>query len=191
VINRNIEPGQTVAATFETPTLFTLADDLSRMELQVNVDEADVGEVRDGQFATFTVDAYPNRVFQARIEKLRYASTTTNNVVSYVAVLSIDNSDLALRPGMTATAEIVTSEKQDVLLVPNGATRFTPPDEKEPAAEVSSSGTVLKHVWVMRDGKPVAVAMEPGLTNGQMTEVISGGLSQGDNVAVDVKAKGE
>tara|TARA_R110000824_G_scaffold118960_2_gene271420 strand:- start:36152 stop:37375 length:1224 start_codon:yes stop_codon:yes gene_type:complete len=191
VIDRNIEPGQTVAATFETPTLFTLADDLSRMELQVNVDEADVGEVRDGQSATFTVDAYPNRVFQARIEKLRYASTTTNNVVSYVAVLSIDNSDLALRPGMTATAEIITSEKKDVLLVPNGATRFTPPDEKEPAAEVSSSGTVLKHVWVMRDGKPVAVAMEPGLTNGQMTEVISGGLSQGDNVAVDVKAKGE
>lgn len=191
VIDRTIEPGQTVAATFETPTLFTLADDLSHMELQVNVDEADVGAVREGQSATFTVDAYPNRLFQARIEKLRYASTTTNNVVSYVAVLSIDNSDLALRPGMTATAEIVTAEKKDVLLVPNGATRFTPPDAKLPDADVSPAGVVMKHVWVMKAGEPVAVAVEPGLTNGQVTEVLSGGLSAGDALAVDVKAKGK
>lgn len=189
VIERDIEPGQTVAATFQTPTLFTLADNLSHMELQVDVDEADVGEVKEGQNALFTVDAYPNRQFKARIEKLRYASTTTNNVVSYVAVLSVDNSDLALRPGMTATAEITTAEKKNVLLVPNGATRFTPPGMTAPA-EVNPDTTIIrKTVWVMKDGKPQAVSLHLGLTNGQQTEVIDGDLKEGDVVLTDLKTK--
>ncbi len=191
VIERDIEPGQTVAATFETPTLFTLADDLSHMELQVKVDEADVGEVRTGQSATFTVDAYPNRRFEAQIEKVRYASTTTNNVVSYVAVLTVDNTDLALRPGMTATAEIVTAEKKDALLVPNGATRFTPPDMKAPEAKVSDKGVVEKYVWVSKDGTPVAVPLHLGLTNGQQTEVLGGDIAPDALVITDIKTAGK
>jgi HlyD family secretion protein len=191
VIERNIEPGQTVAATFETPTLFTLADDLRHMELQVNVDEADVGQVREGQFATFTVDAYPNRQFQARIEKLRFASTTLNNVVSYVAVLSIDNADLALRPGMTATAEIVTAEKKGALLVSNGATRFTPPNVEAPAPAAADGGVIPKYVWVLKNGRPAPMALKLGLTNGQMTEVTGGEIAEGTPVLVDVKTKGK
>lgn len=186
VIERNIEPGQTVASTFQTPTLFMLADNLSHMELQVNVDEADVGQVREGQSATFTVDAYPNRLFQARIEKLRYASTTLNNVVSYVAVLSVNNEDLALRPGMTATAEIVTAEEKDALLVPNGATRFTPPDVPLPDVPQSDDGTISKFVWVLKEGEPEARALKLGLTNGQQTEVADGDLAEDDQVLVDV-----
>ena len=189
VIERDIEPGQTVAATFQTPTLFTLADNLSHMELQVDVDEADVGEVKEDQNALFTVDAYPNRQFKARIEKLRYASTTTNNVVSYVAVLSVDNSDLALRPGMTATAEITTAEKKNVLLVPNGATRFTPPDMTAPAEANPDSTIIRKTVWVMKDGKPQPVSLHLGLTNGQQTEVIDGDLKEGDVVLTDLQTK--
>ncbi len=189
VIERKIEPGQTVAATFETPTLFTLADDLKHMELQVNVDEADVGQVREGQQATFSVDAYPNRQFQAVIKKLHLASTTTNNVVSYVAVLSIDNGDLALRPGMTATAEIITAEKANVLLVPNGATRFTPPNAKASDAGVTKEGRVTKPVWILKDGKPASVAVDLGLTNGQQTEVLGGDLAEGASVLTDVKVK--
>lgn len=191
VIERDVEPGQTVAATFETPTLFTLADDLRHMELQVKVDEADVGEVRIGQKATFTVDAYPNRLFEASIEKVRYASTTTNNVVSYVAVLTVDNSELLLRPGMTATAEIVTAEKKDALLVPNGATRFTPPDAKAPEARVSDRGVVEKYVWVLKDGAPAAVPLQLGLTNGQKTEILAGDISADAAVITDVKTKGK
>jgi HlyD family secretion protein len=159
------------------------------MELQVDVDEADVGEVKEGQNALFTVDAYPNRQFKARIEKLRYASTTTNNVVSYVAVLSVDNSDLALRPGMTATAEITTAEKKNVLLVPNGATRFTPPGMTAPAETNSDSTIIRKTVWVMKDGKPQAVFLHLGLTNGQQTEVIDGDLKEGDVVLTDLKTQ--
>lgn len=191
VIERDIEPGQTVAASFETPTLFTLADDLSHMELQVKVDEADVGEVRSGQSATFSVDAYPNRRFEAKIEKVRYASTTTNNVVSYVAVLSVDNGDLALRPGMTATAEIVTAEKKGALLVPNGATRFTPANVKAPAAKITAKGIIEKYVWVLKDGSPVAVPLQLGLTNGQQTEVTTGDVSAGTEVITDVKTAGK
>ncbi|MGV8998008.1 MAG: efflux RND transporter periplasmic adaptor subunit [Parvibaculaceae bacterium] len=190
VIERKIEPGQTVAATFETPTLFTLADDLRRMELQVNVDEADVGQVRDGQLATFTVDAYPNRLFQAKIKKLRFASTTTSNVVSYVAVLEIDNSDMTLRPGMTATAEIVTVERKNVLLVPNGATRFTPPGFVAPVMPVTDNGYISKPVWLLLNDKPQSVALQLGLTNGQQTEVLKGDLKEGDAVITDVKLKG-
>ena len=187
VIERKIEPGQTVAATFETPTLFTLADDLRHMELQVNVDEADVGQVREGQSASFSVDAYPNRRFQAVIKKLHLASTTTNNVVSYVAVLSIDNGDLALRPGMTATAEIVTAEKKNVLLVPNGATRFTPADVKLGENAVTTEGHVTKPVWILKDGEPQSVALDLGLTNGQQTEVLSGDVTEGMSVLTDIK----
>ena len=186
VISRDVDPGQTVAATFQTPKLFTLAEDLRRMQLQVDVDEADVGEVKAGQHATFTVDAYPNRRFEAQIESVRFAPQTKNGVVSYTAILTVDNSDLALRPGMTATADIVTAAKPDVLLVPNGALRFTPPGEKAPASSAGKAGEIMKTVWTLDGRTPRAIAIRAGLTDGQQTEVISGEVEPGMKLLVDV-----
>ena len=127
VLSRNIDPGQTVAASLQAPVLFTLAGDLTQMELQVDVDEADVGLVREGQEATFTVDAYTDRTFKARITQVRFGSETTNNVVTYKTLLQVQNPDLVLRPGMTATAEIVVEKIENAVLVPNAALRFIPP----------------------------------------------------------------
>ncbi|MCE9651180.1 MAG: efflux RND transporter periplasmic adaptor subunit [Parvibaculum sp.] len=185
VISRDVDPGQTVAATFQTPKLFTLAEDLRRMQLQVDVDEADVGEVKAGQDATFTVDAYPNRRFEAKIESVRFASQTKNGVVSYTAILTVDNADLLLRPGMTATADIVTAAKSDVLLAPNGALRFTPPGEKT-TKTAAKAGDIEKIVWTLDGGKPKAIPVRAGLTDGQHTEILSGDLEPGMALLVDV-----
>ena len=124
VLTRSVEPGQTVAASLQAPVLFTLAEDLAQMELHVYVDEADVGRVKEGQPATFTVDAYPNRIFQARIAQVRYGSKTVSGVVTYETVLTLDNADLSLRPGMTATAVITVQKVENGVLVPNAALRF-------------------------------------------------------------------
>ncbi len=206
VLARKMEPGQTVAASFETPVLFTLAEDLSQMELQVAVDEADVGRVEEGQPATFNVDAYPTRKYPARISRVGFGSQTTDGVVSYKTILTVDNDDLSLRPGMTATAEITTATREDVLLVPNGALRFTPPAD-EGARSQSSGGIVgsllprppvairtkkpatpdgdAQRVWVLRDGEPVPVGITVGVTDGRLTEVVAGELEAGTQVAVD------
>ena len=128
VLSRSVEPGQTVAASLQAPVLFTLARDLTKMKLVVAIDEADVGKVSEGDASTFSVDAYPGRTFLSRVEQLRNVAKTDQNVVTYEALLSVDNADMALRPGMTATAGIVTEEKRAVLLVPNAALRFTPPE---------------------------------------------------------------
>ncbi|MCI5142585.1 MAG: efflux RND transporter periplasmic adaptor subunit, partial [Candidatus Electrothrix sp. ATG1] len=131
VLSRKIEKGQTVAASLNAPVLFELAEDLTKMELHVAVDEADIGQVRKGQEAEFTVDAYPERKFSAVISLVHFAATTTNNVVTYETVLVVDNTDLALRPGMTATAEIVVRQVENALTVPNAALRFTPPSPEK------------------------------------------------------------
>lgn len=213
VLARNIEPGQTVAASFQAPVLFTLAEDLTRMELQVNVDEADMGKVREGQEATFTVDAYPNRTFCARTVKTRFGAETVDGVVTYKTILNVANNDLALRPGMTATADIVVRKLADALLVPNAALRFTPPaaleKPKSPGGlvgaimprppmrrpanggkqETERNGT-KKQVWTLVDGKPTAVAVTIGDTNGTMTEIVSGDLRPGTAVVIEtVSAK--
>lgn len=127
VLKRQIEPGQTVAASLQTPVLFVLAENLAQMELHVAVDEADVGQVKEGQQASFGVDAYPNRHFPAVITQVRFAPQTVEGVVTYETVLRVDNSDLSLRPGMTATAEIITRQLNNILLAPNAALRFAPP----------------------------------------------------------------
>lgn len=203
VLQRKVEPGQTVAASLQAPVLFTLAENLAQMELQVDVDEADVGQVREGQSAAFTVDAYPNRSYPARIRQVRFGAETVNNVVTYKTILNVDNDDLSLRPGMTATAEIVTTERENVLLVPNAALRFTPP---QPAEAQSSGGglvasllprpprslaprrqsanakggkAVARQIWVLRDGQPVAVPVTVGSSDGRMTEVTGEGLEPG------------
>jgi HlyD family secretion protein len=209
VLARKVEPGQTVAASLQAPVLFTLAEDLSQMELQVNVDEADVGQVREGQQATFSVDAYPGRKYPARISRVSYGSQVTEGVVSYPTVLNVRNDDLSLRPGMTATAEISTALREDALLVPNAALRFTPAAN---GAKRANSGGFLstllprpprttstraprggnekdggKQIWVLKDGQASALKIKTGLTNGRMTEVLEGDLKPGMQVITDTR----
>ena len=212
VLVRSVEPGQTVAASLQAPVLFTLAEDLTKMELHVAVDEADVGQVRDGQQATFTVDAYPDRVFPARITQVRYGSQAVEGVITYLTVLNVDNSDLTLRPGMTATADIVVQELKNALLVPNAALRFAP-TQKEEKAQPSSGGSLVsklfprrqhsrpekgentkdkkqQKVWALQGNQPVAVPITTGATSGTMTEVVSGEVSPGMQLIVEEVSKG-
>ena len=205
VLKRAIEPGQTVAASLQAPVLFTLAEDLTRMELHVDVDEADVSKVTDGQEATFTVDAYPERRFQARVAEVRFGSETVGGVVTYETVLKVDNTDLSLRPGMTATADIAVGHVSDVVLVPNAALRFEPPASAQENQQRRSFTSLLfprpprrdtarpqerasgskQHVWVLQGGVPVAIPVTTGMTDGSMTQIIAGDLSPGTAVVVD------
>jgi HlyD family secretion protein len=207
VLERKVDPGQTVAASLQTPVLFTLAENLAQMELHVDVDEADVGSVAEGQTAEFTVDAYPARSFTARIEQVRFAPSSVEGVVTYETLLSVDNSDLLLRPGMTATAEILVLRFDDVLLVPNAALRFNPP--KRPDQRRSGGGLVSMllprppqspkptrvaeqgaRIWVLRDGAPASVSIETGASDGILTQLVSGPLDAGTEVLVDFVSKG-
>ncbi len=204
VLGRTVDAGQIVASSLNTPTLFTLAEDLSRMELRVDVDEADIGRVAVGNEASFTVDAYGGRSFPATITQVRFAPETTNGVVTYKAVLAVDNSDLALRPGMTATATITVRRIEDALQVPNAALRFAPPeaaiaieDEEEgggggligliipkrPAETMAAQGGPA--VWVLRGGAPERVEVEPGDSDGSNTAILGGPLAEGDLVITD------
>ncbi|MGE5471660.1 MAG: efflux RND transporter periplasmic adaptor subunit [Bacteroidota bacterium] len=203
VLTRKVEPGQTVVAAMTIPVLFTLAEDLSRMELQVKVDEADVANVKLGQPATFTVSAWPGRKFPATIQRVGLGSTTTDNVVTYKTVLEVANDDLALRPGMTATAAIITANRENVLLVPNAALRFTPPLASEPKAEGSFVASLLprpppgakkqngkvgggaQQVWVPGESGPRAVPVTTGVSNGRLTEITGGELKAGMAVITD------
>jgi HlyD family secretion protein len=202
VLTRNVDPGQTVASSFQAPVLFSIAEDLKQMELQVDVDEADVGKVNPGQRATFGVDAFPDRKFPATIRDVRFASETIQGVVTYKAVLDIDNSELLLRPGMTATAEIRVTEIQDALLVPNAALRFTPP-----ANEDKSSQSLLRRimpgpprfrsvsqreetgpnrtVWALRNSEPTPIKVVIGPSDGKHTQIESGELEAGQALIVD------
>jgi HlyD family secretion protein len=205
VLTRKVEPGQTVAAALQAPVLFTLAEDLAKMKLQVDIDEADVGQVRVGQTATFTVDAWPGRKYTGVITRVGYGSQTKDNVVSYPTVLAVSNDDLSLRPGMTGTADIVTVTHDNVLLVPNAALRFTPPSPSAPAGgppggivgklmprppsqppkpSVSAANGRPK-IWVLSAGQASAIEVETGATNGQMTEVLGATLAAGTQVITE------
>lgn len=196
VLSRKVEPGQTLVAAMTIPVLFTLAEDLTNMELQVKVDEADVSSVKLGQPASFTVSAWPGRTFPATIRRVGIGSTINDNVVTYKTLLNVKNEDMALRPGMTATASIVTAQRQDVLLVPNAALRFTPPSKADDAKGGSFVSNLLpsppsdaKHpnaapaenpqVWVMSDAGPQAIAVKTGVSNGRQTEIVGGDLKPG------------
>jgi HlyD family secretion protein len=208
VLTRNIDLGQTVAAAFQAPVLFTLAEDLAQMELHVDVDEADIGQVREGQEAVFTVDAYPNREFQAKIIQIRYGSQTVQGVVTYETLLKVDNSDLSLRPGMTATAEITVKKVENALLIPNNALRFSPPVEQlqpqqerprgllgslfrppgmdtKPRIEESSNKTEKK-VWILVNNLLTPVDITIGSSDGVMTEVIKGNIQSGMELITDI-----
>jgi HlyD family secretion protein len=190
VLDRKISKGQTVAAAFQTPVLFTLATDLSTMQLQVDIDEADIGSVREGQGASFTVDAYPQREFQARLTSVRNSPKTTNGVVTYQGILTVDNSSMLLRPGMTANVNITVSKTGDALLVPNGALRFTPPGTNTVLVPESTNrnGQIPGRVWILEKGKPVARDLKLGHSDGRSTEVLSGALKPGDLVITDMAA---
>jgi len=215
VLTRQVEPGQTVAASFQTPVLFTLAEDLSAMKLVVDIDEADIGQVIKGQAATFAVDAYPGRVFPAEITSVRFAPKNENGVVTYEALLSVDNSDLSLRPGMTATAIITTATRDGALLVPYAALRFTPPMPEGGEAEETARrrgppglmGMIMPRfnrnrgarqaplqpgapgqVWVLDDGQPRAIIIEVGLLDGERAEIVGSDLQEGQSVIIGTQA---
>ena len=213
VLKRSVEPGQTVAASLQAPVLFTLAEDLTKMELRVDVDEADVDKVKKGQQATFTVDGYPDRFFTARITQVRYGSKIVSGVVTYETILNVDNSDLSLRPGMTATANIVVNKIENVVLVPNAALRFTPPTQEKEASPGSSSiigklfprprrpqtkqkketkADVKKaRIWILKDGRLSEVPVMIGESDGIMAEVTSGAIDPGMKVVVDTIRTGQ
>ncbi len=202
VLTRDVDPGATVASSLNAPVLFTIAGDLRHMELQVAIDEADVGKVENGQTARFNVDAYPERSFPAAIETVRFASETVSNVVTYKGILTVDNAELLLRPGMTATANIVVEQVKDAILIPNAALRYTPPREsasrggglmglfRPPRMNRQRGGgeqaaSAKRSVWVLRNNNPVSVQVETGSTDGQFTAIKSGEIAPDDQVITD------
>lgn len=205
VLSRSIEPGQTVAASFQAPVLFTLAEDLTKMELHVDVDEADIGQIEEGQKASFNVAAWPNRTFEAHITQARYGATTTSGVVTYETLLRVENPDLSLRPGMTATADITVREIFNAVLVPGAGLRFSPPATGDEQSSSGLIGSILpgppqrlsqtnnraiqtgknQRVWIVRSGKLVAIPITTGASSGGWTEVIAGDLEPGMEIVVD------
>jgi HlyD family secretion protein len=209
VISRNVDVGQTVASAFAAPTLFTIAEDLEKMQVDTSVAEADVGKLKAGMVASFTVDAYPTERFKGTVRQVRNAPTTVQNVVTYDAVIDVDNKELKLKPGMTANVTFVYAEKDDVLKVPNSAMRFRPapeilarlgaggaPGADPPGAPSSHSRKFHEQtpdqrtVWVQRDGKPVMVPIKIGVTDGTVTEVADGKLDAGELVITDAQMPG-
>lgn len=175
VVSRSVTVGQTVAASFQTPTLFLIASDLTRMQVDTNVSESDIGNIRAGDPVTFTVDAYPNRVFHGSVTQVRHSPQTVQNVVTYDVVVGAPNADLALLPGMTASVQIVTDQRNNVVRVPDQAFRYAPSSAPPAPAEA-------KRIWVLRDGKPVPVVVTSGLDDDSNTEILKGDVQPGDRV---------
>lgn len=176
VVSRNVTMGQTVAASFQTPTLFLIATDLTKMQVDTNVSESDIGDIKDGNKTLFTVDAYPKRTFEGTVTQVRQSPQTVQNVVTYDVVVSVDNPDLALKPGMTAANRVISDQRNDVLRVPSQALRYTP------------AGTTGKnaqpHVWALRDGKPLAVPVTVGLDDDSFVEIVKADLKPDDRIIV-------
>lgn len=185
VLAKEVEEGQTVAASFETPTLFTIAKDLTDMRVIADVDEADIGEVKEGERVSFTVDAFPNDTFEGYVTQVRQEATTDNNVVTYEVVISAPNKDLKLKPGLTANVTIYTLEKNNVLSVPNKALRFTPTQELIGKAKIKDcNGT--KKVWTYANNVFEAHAVKVGITDGTNTEILSG-IAKGTKIVTELK----
>lgn len=179
VVSRNVTIGQTVAASFQTPTLFLIATDLTQMQVDTNVSESDIGGLHEGASATFTVEAFPKRQFSGRVMQVRQAPQTVQNVVTYDVVIGAANPDLGLKPGMTATARIVIETRRQVLRVPDQALRFAP---SQAATQERTLGG--PHVWVLRDGRPIAIKVTTGLDDDSYAEITSGDLHEGDALIV-------
>ena len=217
VISRNVDVGQTVAASLQAPTLFTIANDLAKMEVHTNVDEADVGNVTEGQEVSFTVDAFPARRFKGRVHQVRNAPTVVQNVVTYDAVVRIDNKELLLKPGMTANVQFLVNRREDVLTIPNMAIRFKPPEQKDEAQELlrreqtraaptigarktsrspggggggGGRGGRRITLYVLSAGKAEPVEVQLGITDGSKTEVGDGELKENDPVIIGLTSAG-
>jgi HlyD family secretion protein len=185
VISRSVDVGQTVAASLAAPTLFQIAEDLRQMEVDTNIAEADVGRLQEKMKATFTVDAYPNEVFPGTIRQVRNAPQTIQNVVTYDAVIDVDNSDLKLRPGMTANVTVVYARRSDVVRVSNAALRFRPPaDFGKPPAVPDPTHRV---VWALQQGKPVPIVVKTDVSDGSVSELIEGALKEGDQLITEAE----
>lgn len=176
IISREIDLGQPVAATLQAPELFTIAQDLEEMQIEVNVSEADIGEVKEGQNVIYTLDGYPNSEFEGKVTQVRISPTTVSNVVTYSVIVKVDNADLKLKPGMTANVSIITSEEKDVLCVPNRALKFTPPENNQRYEQ--------QGLWIVEKGKAHRVNIKTGATDDNYTQVISDEISEGTQVAV-------
>lgn len=191
VISRNVDVGQTVAASLQAPTLFVIAQDLTKMQIDTNVVEADIGKARVGQKTTFTVDAYPNKKFTGKVIQVRNQPITVQNVVTYDAVIGVENPELELKPGMTANVSILTAYKENILRVPNAAFRFRP--DYDVKGETSKNGKRNEggtYVWELSgNSKPIAVSVKTGITDGNFTEVTDGNLKEGDRIIVGVESK--
>ena len=190
VVSRNVTVGQTVAASFQTPTLFLIATDLTKMEVDTNVSESDIGAVRTGDKATFTVEAYPEKIFQGVVTQVRQAPQTVQNVVTYDVIIAVDNPDQLLKPGMTATTRIVTAARDNVLRVSDQALRFSPGGQTRAAAGAQSLPPGQGRVWVMKDGQLQAVALKLGLDDDTYSEIADGALKSGDAVVIGGQAAG-
>ena len=180
VISRNVDVGQTVAASFQSPVLFTIAQDLARMQVQASVSEADVGKLAEGRPASFSVDAWPERKFEGVISQVRYAPQVLSNVVTYQVMVDVENPERVLRPGMTANVTFEVERRDGVIRVPNAALRYVPPD-----AEKKKPTDGMRTVWVLDGGSPVPVPIKAGITDGSFTEVAGGALAPGAAIITD------
>ena len=186
VLSKEVEEGQTVASSFNTPTLFTIAKDLTDMRVIADVDEADIGDVKEGQRVSFTVDAYPEDVFQGSVTQVRQQATTESNVVTYEVVISAPNGDLKLKPGLTANVTIYTLELKDVLAIPNKALRFNPNEAMLNPGETITNVESRTKVWKKEGPELKAIAVETGTTNGTLTEITKG-LKEGTKIITEVQ----
>ncbi|MDD4356400.1 MAG: efflux RND transporter periplasmic adaptor subunit [Smithellaceae bacterium] len=182
VISRSVDVGQTVAASFQTPTLFTIAQDLTKMQIDANIDEADIGRIKMNQPVSFTVDAYPEVTFQGNVSEIRNAPTTVQNVVTYAVIVNVDNPELKLKPGMTANVSIVIDDKKDILRVPNAALRVKIIDKDRKKASPKGTG-----VWILENKEPKRVSLTLGISDNRFTEVVSGNLNESHHIIVEVK----
>lgn len=199
VVAKNVEEGQTVAASYSTPSIVEIARDLTKMQVEIRVDEADIGNVKDGQPAEFTVDSFPDKKYNGKVTQIRLSPTTTDNVVTYTVVADVDNSDLSLLPGMSANVSLILKETKDVLSVPNSAFRFKPVKKNPNGPQQGAPGMRMKAniaeitkptVYVLEKNKPVKREVEKGITDGERTEIIKG-LKEGERVIIGVNLKKE
>lgn len=189
VLSKSVEEGQTVAASFSTPELFTIAQDLTNMQVVADVDEADIGDVKEGERVTFTVDAYPDDTFEGDVKQVRQEATTTNNVVTYEVVISAPNADLKLKPGLTANVTIYTAERKGVLSVPSKALRFTPQKETVGKMKIVDVANAKNKVWTIEGNSIVAHKVNIGMTDGTNTQIV-GGIAEGTKVVTGLNVMG-
>lgn len=181
VISREIDLGSPVAASFQAPELFTIAQDLTKMQIEVSVSEADIGRVEEGQDVTYTLDGYPDSTFTGKVTQVRLSPTTESNVVTYTVIVDVNNEDLKLKPGMTANLSIITDKSENVLCVPNMALKFTP--------DINGPKYKNQGIWILEKGKPKRVEIETGAYNDSSTEIISDKIQEGTDVIISIKSK--